>query len=145
MQKRYNQSSRTSSAGGSGSTTDVIVWMRDSGPRSLEEVELLRKGMRKNVMVSMLFERQIHEAQTGRKLWHIKGHASTLILASEKHIKFFRKKLQERRKRLEIDQEIRESEERERQRLRELAAEIEADADGASESSQRVTPNELPW
>src|SRR5512139_1204075 len=107
--KSNHYASNAGSRGGSGNTTDVIEWMRDNAPRSLDDVELLRKGMRKNVMVSMLFERQIDESESGRKLWHIKGHASTLILASEKHIKFFRKKLQERRKRLQIDQEVRES------------------------------------
>jgi hypothetical protein len=62
----------------SGITTDVIEWMRHSGPRSLEEFELLRKSLRKRAVVSFLFERQIQESQSGRELWYIKGDNSTL-------------------------------------------------------------------
>jgi hypothetical protein len=66
----------------SGITTDVIEWMRHSGPRSLDEVELLRKGMRKKTLVGFLFERHIQESQSGRELWYIKGHNNTLSLAA---------------------------------------------------------------
>jgi hypothetical protein len=116
-----------------------------AGHARWKKFELLRKGMRKRAVVSFLFERQIQESQSGRELWHIKGHNSTLILASEKHLKFFRKRLRERRRHLEIDQEIRESEERERQRLRDFHAEIEADIEVASASSHRADSTELPW
>jgi hypothetical protein len=127
----------------SGIATDVIEWMRHSGPRSLEEVALLRKGMRKNAVISTLFERQIHEGQTGRTLWHIKGHNGTLILASEKHIKFFRKALKQRERSLELDRQWREALRCKREAPLERQATVADDL--ASRSSPSAAASELPW
>jgi hypothetical protein len=107
---------RSSYSASSGTTTDVILWMRNSGPCSLDEIALLRKGLRNNVVIASLFERQIQESQSGRRLWYIKGHQSTLVLASEKHIKFFRNALKQREKSLELSRTYEEAALRERER-----------------------------
>ena len=121
------QKERANRFANSNTTVDVIEWLRTSGPRDLEEIEVLRKGMRKDAMIRERFQKQISFSQnTGRELWYIDGHTTTLVLASDKARAFFRKKLLDRRKHYESARSMREAEERGRLREARLRAEFEA-------------------
>jgi hypothetical protein len=122
--------SKRSSYSNSNTTLNVNEWMRTSGPRTLDEVDQLNKGMRKNAVVRRLFEREVRISESsGRTLWYIQGHCSTLVLASKNHRAAFRKRLDQRLQYLNAMAACSKCEREERARQKRLEAEMLADPD----------------